>query len=195
MRPSVELSQFYGVRATAWQQAGLTLSESSYPANLKMPSHAHEPAYFGIVLNGGYSERVATNTRECKPLTTVYHPRGESHSVFFHNSPVRIFRIEITGEWRERVGPYLAFPEERAESDGGPLASLALRLHNEFRSRDPWSRLAIEGLALEMMAELRYDAIRLSRGLPSGLISSKIAFEFQDIARRLFYSSLACVCG
>ena len=84
-------SQFYGVRSAAWRQAGLTLTESTYPAHLRMPSHAHEQAYLGIVLSGGYTEKVGRKTRECKTLTTVFHPRGESHSVAFHTSRVRIF--------------------------------------------------------------------------------------------------------
>ena len=154
MQLTAETSKFYGVRCAAWQQAGLKLSESTYPAHLRMPSHSHEHSYLGIVLSGGYTERVGRTNRERKTLTTVFHPQGEFHSVAFHTSRVRIFRIEIAGEWRKRVGQYMKLPDESAESDGGPLASLGLRLHNEFRSRDSWSGLAIEGLALEMMAEL-----------------------------------------
>lgn len=163
MASTAEASQFFGVRSAVWQHGGLRLSESTYPANLRMPSHAHEQAYLGIVLSGGYTERVGKKTRECKSLTTAFHPRGESHSVAFHNSPVRIFRIEITGEWRERPD-HVKLPDEPAESDGGPLASLVLRLHNEFRNRDSWSGLAIEGLALEMTAELARSCAKKSGG-------------------------------
>lgn len=170
MASTAEASQFFGVRSSVWQHGGLRLSESTYPAGLKMPSHAHEQAYLGIVLSGGYTESVGRKTRECKSLTTAFHPRGESHSVAFHNSPVRIFRIEITGEWGERSGQYVKLPDEPAEADGGPLASLVLRLHHEFRSRDSWSGLAIEGLALEMTAELaRSCAKKSGRQAPAWL--------------------------
>jgi AraC family transcriptional regulator len=176
-------SQFYGVRSDAWQQAGLRLSESTYPANLRMSSHAHQQAYLGIVLSGGYTERVETKTRECKTLTTVFHPPAECHSVTFHNSRVRIFRIEITGEWCNHVGQYVKLPGEPAESDGGPLASLALRLHNEFRSRDRWSALAIEGLTLEMMAELARCSTKQSDGkVPAWLdeVRQKLASQVAE---------------
>lgn len=166
MASTAEDSQFYGVRPAVWRQAGLRLSESTYPANLKMPSHAHDQAYLGIVLSGRYTERVGSRTRECKSLTTVFHPRGESHAVAFHNSRVRIFRVEITGEWRERASRYVKLPDERAESEGGPMASLILRLRNEFRNRDSWSGLAIEGLALEMMGELGRACSKKSDGQP-----------------------------
>lgn len=163
MASTAAASQFFGVRSAAWQHAGLRLSESIYPANLRMSSHAHEQAYLGIVLSGSYTERVGRKTRECKSLTTAFHPRGESHSVSFHNSPVRIFRIEITGEWCQRAGQ-VNLPEEPAETDGGPLASIVLRLHNEFRSRDSWSGLAIEGLLLEVSAELARTCARTKSG-------------------------------
>ena len=181
MASTAEASQFYGVRSAAWQHGGLRLSESTYPSNLKMPFHAHDQAYLGIVLSGGYTERVGTNTRECKSLSTVFHPRGESHSVAFHNSRVRIFRIEITGEWRASAGQFVKLPDRPAESDGGPLASLVLRLRNEFRSRDPWSGLAIEGLALEMIAELG----RSCAGKPDGQVPAWLDGVRQRLASRI----------
>ena len=181
MPSRAEASQFYGIRSDAWQQAGLRLSESTYPPNLKMTSHAHQQAYLGIVLSGGYTEKVEKKTRECKTLTTVFHPPDECHSVTFHNSRVRIFRIEISGEWCDRADEYLKLPAEPAECDGGPLASLALRLHNEFRSRDPWSAVAIEGLTLEMMAELgRYSTKQSDQGAPAWLeeVRQKLSSHF-----------------
>jgi AraC family transcriptional regulator len=186
MASPAEGSEFFGVRPAVWQHGGLRLSESTYPANLRMPSHAHEQAYLGIVLSGGYTERVGRKTRECKSMTTAFHPRGESHSVVFHGSPVRIFRVEITGEWRERAGRCVNLPDEPTESDGGPLASLALRLHNEFRTRDSWSGLAIEGLALEITAELaRYCTKKSGNQAPAWLdeVRQRLVSRIADTPR------------
>ena len=77
--------------------------------------------------------------------------------------------------------PFL--PDEPAESDGGPLALLALRLHNEFRSRDSWSGLAIEGLTLEMMAELaRCSSKQSEQGVPRWLdeVKQKLASRIAE---------------
>jgi AraC family transcriptional regulator len=145
---------FYGGQAASWQLAGLTLSESIYPKNLKMPAHRHEPAYFGVVLNGAYDETVERETRHCKQLTTVFHPQGESHSVAFQNREARIFRIELNKRWHNQVEDYAKIPDKPAVFHGGLLASLALRLYNEYRNRDKWSPLAIEGLSFEILAEV-----------------------------------------
>ena len=195
MASPAEASQFFGIRPAVWQHGGLRLSESSYPANLKMPKHAHEQAYLGIVLSGGYTERVGRKTRECKSLTTAFHPRGESHSVTFHNTPVRIFRIEITREWRESAGRHVRLPDEPAECDGGPLASLVLRLHNEFRSRDSWSGLAIEGLALEMTAELGRSRAKESGGQAPAWLDEVRQRLLSRIAEPLPLADLAASAG
>jgi AraC family transcriptional regulator len=51
------------------------------------------------------------------------------------------------------VGPFSKVLETPAEFQGGKVAGLALRLYNEFRLMDDLSSMAIEGLALEMIAE------------------------------------------
>jgi AraC family transcriptional regulator len=145
---------FYGGQSASWQLAGLTLSESIYPKNLKMTAHRHEPAYFGIVLGGAYDETVERKTRHCKQLTTVFHPQGESHSVAFQNREARIFRVELNQRWHNQVEDYAKIPGNSATFHGGLVASLALRLYNEYRNRDKWSPLAIEGLSFEILAEV-----------------------------------------
>ena len=53
-------------------------------------------------------------------------------------------RIEISEGLRRRVQDYARVPDEPTEFHGGLMASLALRLYNEYRNRDPWSALAID---------------------------------------------------
>jgi len=128
-----------------------------------MPAHQHGPASFSFVLEGGYTETLGARERECKPLTSIFHPQCESHSVVFHRSEVRIFRVEFGGVWRARMQDYLPAFDEPSESSGGLLAFLAMRLYGEIGRRDQWSALAIEGLALEIIAELGRLADRLKQ--------------------------------
>jgi AraC family transcriptional regulator len=145
------------------QLSGLSFSETRYVAGLRMPVHQHGPAGFSFVLEGGYTERFGVRERECKPLTSVFHPQCESHSVVFHQYEVRIFRVEFSDEWRGRTQDYLPAFDEPAESSGGLLAFLAMRLYGEIGRRDQWSALAIDGLTLEIVAELGRMAERLKQ--------------------------------
>jgi AraC family transcriptional regulator len=139
--------------ATPSQSLGLSFSETRYPAGLRMPAHQHGPASFSFVFEGGYAETLGSREREGKPLASIFHPEGESHSVVFHQSDVRIFRVEFGDAWRRRMGDYLPAFDEPAESIGGLPAFLAMRLYGESRRRDQWSALAIDGLTLEIVAE------------------------------------------
>jgi AraC family transcriptional regulator len=128
-----------------------------------MPAHQHGPAAFSFVLEGGYAETIGARKREGKPLTSVFHPECESHSVVFHQSEVCIFHVEFGDAWRRRMQDYLPALDEPAESSSGLPAFLAMRLYGEIRRRDQWSALAIDGLTMEIIAELGRMADRLKQ--------------------------------
>lgn len=145
---------FYGGGASSLHVSGLTLSESVYPAGMCMPRHQHEPAYFCLVIKGGYRETLGlrSSVREAGPMALFYHPQGESHAVEFFNTSVQIFRIEMRNQWRNLIEEECRVPDEPVAFQGGSMSTLALRLYREYRQRDQWSRLAIEGLTLEIIA-------------------------------------------
>jgi AraC family transcriptional regulator len=131
-----------------------TLAESIYPASLRMPIHHHEPAYLSLVLKGAYTETCNKGERTCKPSTIVFHRQGDRHAVDFHNAEVRIFRVEIKSRWLERTLEYGGVPESSTAFRGGLISSLCRRLYREFQSSDVCSPMTIEGLMLEITAEL-----------------------------------------
>jgi AraC family transcriptional regulator len=133
--------------------AGLRLAETAYPARLRMPRHAHSPASFSLVLRGSYEETAGARRFDCRPATLVCRPPEESHAVSFHDSEVRIFRVEVGGSWLERARECRVNWEGATEFGAGSARSLALRLYQEFRAADQFSALAVEGLALELLAE------------------------------------------
>ncbi|MBX7218405.1 MAG: helix-turn-helix transcriptional regulator [Blastocatellia bacterium] len=147
---------FYGGTLPSLAVTGLTLSESCYPPALKMPRHQHEPAYFSLVLQGSYSEKLGIkgSTREGRPHAALFHPQGESHAVIFHAAPVHILRVELGPQWLDRMSLFDRIPDAPLSQGNDHVMSLARRLYREFQHRDRWSTFAIEGLTLELMAEL-----------------------------------------
>src|SRR5262249_39538092 len=97
-------------------------------------------------------------TRFCGPQTLAFHPPGESHVQQFHQAPVRSFNLELTAHGRQRLAEVEARLQSPAEYQGGLLLSLVLRLHREFHLMDEASPLALEGLALEILAEASRQA-------------------------------------
>lgn len=143
--------------------AGFRLVETVYPSGLKMPAHSHDPAYFSFVLRGAYTEMCGRVTRACVPSLLIFHPPDQSHAVAFHNADVGIFRIEIKPQRLEHLREHSrSLMDSSRDFRGGLAACLALRLYKEFQHEDEFSPLAIEGLALEVIAESSRNSARTS---------------------------------
>jgi AraC family transcriptional regulator len=132
--------------------AGLTLSETSYAGDLKLPKHAHEEAYFCFVLKGEYTENYGRRSRSCTPSMLIFHPSNETHSDQFYVA-ARCFNIQMNARWQERARQYSLSLNHPADFRGGLLLQLAMRLYHEFHNGDASSPLVVEGIALEMIGE------------------------------------------
>src|SRR5262249_51185218 len=78
---------------------------------------------------------------------------------------------------------------------GGLVLHLAHRLYGEFRLRDEVSRLAIESLALGVLAEASRRAAKEDReAAPAWLVRAR-AFVDQHFAERLLLATVAAMVG
>jgi AraC family transcriptional regulator len=142
---------FYGDRRRAQRLPALRLTENAYAPAFVIPRHAHQSAFFGLVIEGGYREDYGTRTRECTPDTLLFHPAGEVHSERHHEVVVRIFSVEPSGQLLERVREYSGALDGPQAFRAGTLVRLAARLYAEFWTGDPIASLAMEGLTLELL--------------------------------------------
>ncbi len=134
--------------------ADVVLTETRYSPRQRLPLHSHERAYMCLVRRGGYTEHFAAHTREVGPSTLACHPPNERHAQQFHDAEVRSFNLEFSPTSSDRWGKVSAVLRQPAEYRGGPVIHLAERLYREFSRPDPFSHLAIEGLTLELLAEV-----------------------------------------
>ena len=154
MEPKLAAGMFYGKMHKQLRVRDIGLTESVYSPSFTIPRHCHESAYFGLVLQGTYRETYEGRTRECGPSTLLFHPAGEVHDERHDDALVRIFSIELPTTWRARL-PEQAVPLRAPGCfRSGPLLRLALRLYAESQKDDPVVPLAIEGLMLELLAEV-----------------------------------------
>ncbi|MBW3661326.1 MAG: helix-turn-helix domain-containing protein [Gemmatimonadetes bacterium] len=151
---------FYGDERARRHVGGLLLTETAYRPGDVLPRHDHERAYFCCVLRGGFVESDGRESRECDPSTVIFHPPGTAHSDQFGGEPSRCFNVELDPMWLDRIvaedgelpAGSVVFRRERANW-------LARHLHDEFRADDLAGGLAVEGLALALLA----DAARVER--------------------------------
>jgi len=160
---------FYGVTLKRRDCPGFICSEMTYPSRLRITSHGHERAYVSLVLAGSYAERHGNKTYECRRLSARFHPPGEVHSDSFCDSGGRIFSVEFKHDLLKRLedsGIQLVHAEEFG---AGPSIQVAFRLYQDFQNDDFVSQLSLEGLTLELLAEMSRAECRSALAPPAWL--------------------------
>lgn len=149
----------YGKILKSLEMADFIMSEINHPAKSRISSHSHENAHFCFVIDGAYTEFHRKNELVCKPLTLTFRHSGEIHADEFHERDVRVFIIEISPQWNDRLLETGLKLNNNAQFKGGLLPQLVSRLNREFHLPDSAAPIIIEGLALEIIAETaRYSA-------------------------------------
>jgi len=149
--------KFFGELIRSQAFAGLTLTETRYPAGARLPRHCHEQAYFCLIRRGTYREEYGGRQRSCGPLMLAFHPPEEVHAERIDGDEVRSFNIEITPSWLRGVAGTVPL-DQPFDSRGGRLVGLAVQLLDEFERPDSTSPLIIEGLTLQLLGLCARDA-------------------------------------
>lgn len=153
---------FYGASNGARRAGGFTLCESRYVPGERIPTHAHERAFFYFVLQGDSAESFGSHARIASVGTLVFHPAGESHANHWPTGG-RCLHLEIAPDTLARARDEGASLDRPAEFHGGWPSWLAGRIHRELSGGDAVSPLALEGLSLELLAEVSRPAGTLPR--------------------------------
>jgi len=152
MQPILGPGDYFGHKRRSYEIPGARFTEMAYSPSFNIPRHAHECAFFGLVLEGAYTETYERRTRECGPSTLLFHPEAEAHSEVHQDVVVRIFSVEPAVHWFEQARDRTSRLNQPFASQGGPLVQIANRLYREFRQPDPLTPIALEGLLLELLA-------------------------------------------
>jgi AraC family transcriptional regulator len=131
---------------------GFTFAESAYQPGARLPPHAHENAFFYLVLQGTCAEIYGTRQRVSGPSTLVFHPAGETHSDCWLEGG-NCFHVEVAPAMLERVRSCSPVLDHPAEFRGGLPVWITSRLYQELCRNDDLSPLAMEALALELLVE------------------------------------------
>jgi AraC family transcriptional regulator len=134
--------------------SSLLLQEIQIPAKSSIPTHSHPTALFCISLSGSCVELYGSRLQEYKPFTLEYLPLDHPHSLKVPHMNLRAFSVEIPPSWLDRIREYSLIVDQCVYTHRGLLGILFMHLYKEFLEMDTASPLAIEGIALEMLAEV-----------------------------------------
>lgn len=144
---------FFGQTRGHLDVAGLVFAESLYAPGFDIPVHYHARAFFYLVLEGSCEEASGQKISTCGPSTLVFHPVAEPHANRWIGSGGRVLHVEMSQARADGIRQLAPAVDQRAEFQGGTVPWLAQRLYREYSRPDGASPLALEGLALEVLAE------------------------------------------
>jgi len=154
VRPACPLDALEHAAILRWRRtAGLTLAEVEYEPGQRIHRHTHAHARFVLVLRGSLTETRAGDAQEHGQSTLLFRCAGEPHSYAVSEHGARCLIVDMDASWLARAREQAPLLAESTVFRRGLLLQLAHRLYGEFRRRDDVSRLAIESLALGVLAE------------------------------------------
>jgi AraC family transcriptional regulator len=178
---------FYGAVEGKQEQCGAIFTHLRHDKPRKLPSHAHELAFFALLLEGEYGERYQRRENQYRPFTVHFRPAGIPHQDEVGPRGVRFFEIEIRPSWRQRMADYsAALDQAHDDCKGGPLLWLGMKMYREFQSNgaagSPAEGLAVESLLAEMLAQVAHMRRERARHPPAWLrrIMEKLAVEYAE---------------
>jgi AraC family transcriptional regulator len=160
-------------------------SESRHLAPL--PLHAHERPTITILLEGEYRETVGRRVIDATVASVLFRPGGAAHADRFGHEGAVNFVIEIDPRRATALHGYGALLEDVSCVRGPGLGALGRRMRGELRTPDGVAPLALEGLALELLAAATRHARRAERALTPWLarVRELIDARFADASLRM----------
>ncbi len=146
--------QFYGTLLGQRECTGFLLTETACGSFQFLPEHCHELAYVSFVLRGCYAEGYCGKTFEHKAGQLIFHAPGEWHWDRVHEQGGHFLNLEVPSPHMDRLMNCGMSPASRMVFESGHVIQLGRKLHHELQNTDPASELAIEGLSLELLAEV-----------------------------------------
>jgi len=133
--------------------AGLSVAEHLYTGPIAIPKHVHRYALLTFVIEGTFREQRGGECVVCREGMVQFLPAGEMHADEFKGE-VRCLHVSMGREALEGLDRRSVLPRRPAESCGLTATWLANRLYAEFSRADKASDIAMEGLVLEILAEI-----------------------------------------
>lgn len=143
----------HGRQTTHLRTPGFAITEATYPAAYAIPKHNHEAASLTFVMSGSLAEAVRGRTENLAPRDLLLKPAATEHSNRIGAKGARLLLVEVIASDFAEQAVQRAFA--RPSHISNPLAvSPLLRVGDELERNDSFSGICIEGLLLQLIADV-----------------------------------------
>ncbi|MBI2214194.1 MAG: helix-turn-helix transcriptional regulator [Acidobacteria bacterium] len=130
---------------------GFEISEEVWEQGWVLHAHVHERPHFVVIFEGECREHEVSGSRVMDRSSVMYFPAGLCHAVEFKRKTT-LLSIEIDEERGPMAGALFGDATPATVVASGEIFPLALRIRDELHNRRSSTDVALEGLALELMA-------------------------------------------
>ena len=132
----------------------LRITQVDYPENLVSDWHYHENAYFAFIQKGGSLERRKNENIQCFPGQLLFYNDQEAHKNEKYQRGSKNICLELKNDWFSNNQIDKKSMEGAFNIEDKAIKSLFVRIIKETIFNDDCSRIAIEGLLLQVYAEM-----------------------------------------
>jgi AraC family transcriptional regulator len=148
----VEAVSFGSPSFRSVEAGGLLVTDALFPPCAYLSPHVHDRACIATTLNGSFDSRRRGTPYWSASSMMLCEPAGERHDNRIGSAGARVLIVQPDGYRFELVRPFVSFLEVINHRGAPDVASIARRLSVEIAQPDNLTPLAVEGLALELIA-------------------------------------------
>jgi AraC family transcriptional regulator len=123
-----------------------------FPPGAVLEPHVHERATFAVMLEGSFELSFPRRSYDCIPATVFTEPPQERHGNRIGSAGARVLVVQPEDTRTGLLWPCRNILESVHHDHHAGIAGLALRAVAEIEAPDALGPLALEALALEMLA-------------------------------------------
>lgn len=167
-RDDVRAVTFGSPRARSLEAEGLLVTDVLFPAGAYIPPHIHDRTCVATTLAGSFDSRMRGRSHWSEASMVLTEPIAERHDNRIGPAGARVLVVQPDAARQELLRPFSAFLDAINHRADLRVALAARRLSVELAAVDTLTPLAVEALALELLASAARAFLgRSSDGTPA----------------------------
>ncbi len=130
------------------------LTRTAWTEPWRMPAHEHSDARLVVTLSGSFRECYDGKTHQCSPGTLISRPPAQRHSEEFTTAAGSYVSVALPNEWLASHVASLGTLNLASPIRNARIYDMGRSLLMETRHGDNWALLSLQGLTLQLLAEL-----------------------------------------
>jgi AraC family transcriptional regulator len=138
--------------ARSAQLDGISISLLEFAPGTSIAPHEHERACLAVTLDGSFETALRRRSYACARGSVHIEPSAERHHNRFDAAGARVLVLNVDEVWLDRLGEARGAVDAVRHYRDRRIVELAMRAAHELAAPECATKVALQGLSLEMLA-------------------------------------------